>query len=301
VLTTSARPTRDGVVAATGGLALLLAGLSSGNNLLYLVAAPLWAALLLALPLGWWNVRGLQVRRVLPAELYAGREAPGSLLVRNPRRRLGATSLRVHDEDTTAAGTVERLPCGQIVTVPVRWRFGDRGPVRLSSVTVRSSWPFGFAEHVVQVPLVAEVVVYPRPLPAAGSALMGRTGMGAEEDVLGQGTGEFLGLRPYRPGDPPRTVHWPTTARVGTLQVVERSGETEVSVEVSVERCSGPAWERELSRATGEVHRALQLGRKVGLRLPAVQESPERHWPPSGGASWRRTLLEALARMPRLP
>jgi hypothetical protein len=55
------RPTRDGVVALIGSLLLGLVGFVSGNNLLYLVAAPVWAMLALALPLGWWNLRGLEV------------------------------------------------------------------------------------------------------------------------------------------------------------------------------------------------------------------------------------------------
>ena len=72
------RPTRDGVVAVVGSSLLGLVGFLSGNNLLYLVAAPVWAMIVLAVPLGVWNLRGLEVLRSLPAELYAGREAPGS-------------------------------------------------------------------------------------------------------------------------------------------------------------------------------------------------------------------------------
>ncbi|MEQ1502684.1 MAG: DUF58 domain-containing protein [Myxococcota bacterium] len=292
--------TRDGAIAAAGGLALLVVGLVSGNNLVYLVAAPVWAALGIAVPLGWWNLRGVQVRRELPTELYAGREARGALLVRNPRRRLGLSAAALADEGTGTTAEVARVPPGAIVRVPVRWRFGERGLAPITAVLVTSRWPFGFAEHQVRVPLPAALIVYPRPLPASARP---RTwsGIGAEEEAAGHGTGEFLGLRAYRAGDPPRTVHWPTTARVGALQVVERAGETEVSVEVEVAVARGAQWERELSRACGEVHRAVQLGRKVGLRLPAVGEVPARALAPSGGATWRRTLLEALALLPRVP
>lgn len=85
--------------------------------------------------------------------------------------------------------------------------------------------------------------------------------------------------------------------------VVERAGETELSVEIEVrwsESGSNASFERELSRATGEIHRALSQGRLVGLRLPAIQDQPQRHYPPSAGALWRRTLLEALAKLPRV-
>jgi uncharacterized protein (DUF58 family) len=294
------RPTRDGAIAVAGGIALLVVGALSGNNLLYLVAAPIWAILLLAVPLGWWNLRGLQIRRVLPTELYAGREAAGRLLVRNPRRRLRARAIVVVDEGTGAVGAVAHVDTGGIAELAVRWRFGERGPTRLTAVLLSSRWPFGLAEHQVRLPLAADLVVYPRPLPASSRPLWG-SGLGAEEEGQGHGTGEFLGLRACRTGDPPRTVHWPTTARMGTLYVVERAGETERAVEVEVRPATGTSWERELSRATGEIHRALQLGRKVGLVLPAVGEQPARALPPSVGGTWRRTLLEALALLPRVP
>lgn len=293
------RPTRDGAVALAGGLALLIAGMLSGNNLVYLVAAPIWAALALSVPLGWWNLRHVEVRRALPAELYAGREALGALLVRNGRRRMAACGLHLADEGTGAAASAERVEVGRVVSLPARWRFGERGPVRLVGVTIGSRWPFGLTEHTLRLPLPAELVVYPRPLPATAPP---RTwsGGGAEEQAVGRGPGELLGLRPYQAGDSPRTVHWPTTARTGELTVVERAGEAEVSVEVEVRDVGrGASWERELSRATGEVQRALQLGRRVGLRLPAVDGAPGRVLTPSSGGGWRRTLLEALARLPR--
>jgi uncharacterized protein (DUF58 family) len=301
VATSRIRPTRDGIVAAVGGVLLGLIGFASGNNLLYLVAAPVWAMVLLAVPLGWWNLRGLEVRRALPPELYAGREAAGRLLLRNGRPRLSARAIRVVDEGTGASGTVTAVLPGTIGAIPVRWRFGDRGPARLSAVTLSSRWPFGFADHSVVLPAPAELVVYPRPLPVVAAPRIWPGAVGPENESAGIGTGDFLGLRPYRPGDSPRTVHWPTTARVGALQVVERAGETEISVEVEVRPFTGLQWERELSVAVGEVHRALQLGRKVGLALPAVEGSSARRMAPAQGATWRRTLLETLALLPRVP
>lgn len=297
----TARPTRDGVVAALGGVLLGVIGFSTGNNLLYLVAAPVWAAVLLAAPLGWWNLRGLDVRRALPAELYAGREAAGRLLVRNGRRALSATALTLVDEGTGAHAELARVAPQTTGTAAVRWRFGDRGPAALTAVTIRSRWPFGFVEHAVRVRAPAELVVYPRPLPVGAAESLRPGPVGPEPESAGVGTGDFLGLRAYRLGDSPRTVHWPTTARVGALQVVERAGETEISVEIEVRAASGLQWERELSVAVGEVHRALQLGRKVGLLVPSVGGEPALRLPPSAGPTWRRTLLEALALSPRVP
>ena len=107
-------------------------------------------------------------------------------------------------------------------------------------------------------------------------------------------------MRPYRPGDRPGSIHWKTTARVGEVVVVERAGDVEPFVEITVDQRRGVAWERELSRATGEVIRAFGLGCRVGMVLRGVPGGDERFRPNSGGI-WRRSLLETLARQPELP
>ncbi|MCB9684319.1 MAG: DUF58 domain-containing protein [Alphaproteobacteria bacterium] len=289
------RVTRDGAVALAASVALLGAGVLSGNNLVYLVAAPLWAAVLLAVPLGFANLRGLGVRRQLPAELVAGRDGAGRLLLRNGRRRLAARDLRLIDEGSGAVGRCEEVAAGAVEGIPVRWRFADRGRTRLSAISVSSSWPLGLFEHVLTLRMPAELVVYPRPLPAAAPPKTSERG-GVEELELGRGTGDFVGIRPWREGDGRRGIHWMSTARTGAWMVVERAGETEVTVEIEVHPAVGLGWERELSRAAGEVGRAFQHGRKVGLRLPGPQAQ---RLEPQGGPAWRRTLLEVLALQPR--
>lgn len=286
-------------MALLGALGLGGVALISGNNLLYLVAAPVWAVLLLSLPLGAGNLRGLSIRRALPAELYAGRDAPGELLVQGGRWGWGSGGLELIDEGTGARGVLHHVAPRAVCSVAVRWRFESRGPARLSAVIVRSSFPFGFLEHTRRLPLPAEVLVYPRPLPSLGSMLPTQ-GLGRDDEGRG-GSGDLVDLRGYLPGDSPKRVHWPTTARLGSWVVVERGQERALAIEVRVEEVgSGPAWERELSRACGEIQRALASGLRVGLRLPDLPGRAARRLPPSSGGSWRRILLDALARLPRI-
>ncbi len=287
-------------MALAGAAALAAVALLSGNNLVYLVAAPLWAVLVVAVPVGWWNLRGVSVRRALPAELVAGRDAPGKLLVSCRRARLAAAALEVVDEGMGVVGHAERIEPGSTCAVPVRWRFGERGPARLEAVVVRSTFPFGLVEHVVRVPQAAEVLVWPRPHPS-GSAPRPAAGTGLDDERRVGGSGDFLGLRAWRDGDSPRRVHWPATARLGQVVVVERASERAPAVLVEVAPApTGPIWERELSRAAGEIQRALASGYRVGLSLPAVGGEGAREWMPASGGTWRRVLLDALARAPRI-
>ncbi|MBX2796306.1 MAG: DUF58 domain-containing protein [Myxococcales bacterium] len=295
------RVTRDGWLVLAGATGLAVVAWLSANNLLYLVASPVWAALLVSVPLGASNLAGLSVRRVLPAELYAGRDSPGRLLVRCPGRRFAALDLVVTDEGTGAVGHIQRIGARTWGEVSVRWRFGQRGAARLSAVWVRSTFPFGLMEHRRRLALAADLLVYPRPHP---SVLTPRASWeaGSEDDHRSGGAGDFLELRPYQPGDSIKRVHWPTTARLGQLLVVERAAERAPAVEVVVAHAaSGAVWERELSRACGEIQRALAQGYRVGLRVPAVDGSSAARLAPARGGQWRRTLLDTLARLPRLP
>jgi hypothetical protein len=87
---------------------------------------------------------------------------------------------------------------------------------------------------------------------------------------------------------------------VGEVVVVERTGEVESYVEVVVDQRTGIAWEREISRATGEIIRAFAKGCRVGMVLRGVGGGDERFRPNTGGV-WRRALLETLARQPDYP
>ncbi len=295
--------TRDGWAVVVGSVSLAAVAWISGNNLLYLVAAPVWAVLVLAAPLSALNLRGLQVRRVLPGELYAGREAPGELLVRAaPGLRLGAggaLDLHVADVGTGAIGHLPRLPAGRWVSVAVRWRFPTRGRAPLTAVEIRSTYPFGLLTHVRRLALPARILVYPRPHPASGIP-RAQLGAGLVEGPRSGGGGELVELRAYQPGDAPKRIHWPTSARLGLPVVAERAEERAPIVIVDVQRVTpGAAWERELSRACGEILRALALGHPVGLRLPELPGIPARAWPPGVGGRWRRELLDALAQLPR--
>jgi len=294
------RVTRDGLVYVALASALTAVAMISGNNLLFLVVAPLWSLWFLQWPLGRLNLRGVAVRRTLPAELYADQDAPGRWLLLNRRRFGVARSLVVEELGGSAVAMVPRVGAKSSRPVSAVWRFPSRGAVELSGVRVRSSWPFGLVTHEVVIALPAQLLVYPRPLPGrAGARPRARVGL-AEEPRPG-GAGDFLGLRDYRAGDPPRRIHWPATARLGRAVVVERAHEREHAVEVVIRRRRGREWERELSRACGEIQRATSRGEAVGLRIPGTTSSEPVRLAPALGASWRRRLLDALALAPESP
>jgi uncharacterized protein (DUF58 family) len=68
------------------------------------------------------------------------------------------------------------------------------------------------------------IVIFPRVVPLARLPVL--EGAAARPSLLGPGVQrgegqEFLGVREYRQGDSPRSIHWPSTARRGALVVRE--------------------------------------------------------------------------------
>lgn len=277
--------------------AVTLVAFASGNNLLYLIAAPLWAAAVAAPVLGHLNLRGLTADRELPAELFAGSDGAGRLVVRSRRRWIPAVALEVCEGDGGPTGSIARVEPRRAAAVRVSWRFARRGPRHLRGLEISSGFPFGLTRHSLQLHQPVDLLVYPAPLPGTpplrGEQLEGASRQGQAAG----GTGDFHGLRPYRPGDRPRSVHWPTSARAQDLLVVERTRDADPIVEVVVH--PRQPWERELSRATGEIVRAFARGRMVRLRLGGRNVGHRQ--PARADGAWRRSLLDALARMPEDP
>lgn len=91
---------------------------------------------------------------------------------------------------------------GEFFVGPSRLEFGD---------------PFGLRRHVLATREQSPVLVVPRvhALDSESMAAAALTGTSGER----LGSDSFESLREYAPGDPIKRIHWPTSARVGTLMV----------------------------------------------------------------------------------
>jgi uncharacterized protein (DUF58 family) len=224
--------------------------------------------------LGWWNLRNLQAVRRLPPDLFADRDAPGALVVRGR-----GADLHIEEADGSAAVAVSRAEGEE--EVPVRWAFSQRGLHHLGGLLVRSEHPFGWIAWSKALDERAEIVVWPavgRP-----SGRRGELPVPSPEDE------DFVGLRAYRVGDPPRSIHWRTTARAGVPMVALRRGESPAPRWIRVELRAGRPGERELCDAAADVLDAADDGRPVGMIL-----GDDRIEPGLGRGHVRR-LLDALA------
>jgi uncharacterized protein (DUF58 family) len=107
----------------------------------------------------------------------------------------------------------------------LRWRrpltCRHRGVFRLGDVRLRTGDPFGFFERERQSSDDLELLVYPRVVPLQRLALTPEhpsMDVASPHSPVADPT-RTATVRDYRAGDPPRLIHWPTTARTGRMQV----------------------------------------------------------------------------------
>lgn len=270
-------PTSVGWVVVASALGALALGFAAGDNVVVLVGMVLVAPVLVDLWLGRRALDGLDVQRVLPDEIFAGRPARGGIAVRGGRAR----GLRV----TCAGGAVARVDERDRV-VPTSWQFEPRGVHAFDGFEVSTRWPLGFFERTTHVPGPVVVVVAPTPL--GGKADPNASTRDDVDEGGGRGPlGELCDLRPYAPGDRVRSIHWPTSGRVGEIMVAVRTrGRSDDPI---IEVSDQGSRERALSVACGAV-----IAQKGSYRLVLDGHT----FGPDAGAAFRRRMLSALAEAP---
>ncbi|MFJ4221254.1 DUF58 domain-containing protein [Curtobacterium luteum] len=198
-------------VAVSAGL-LLLVLLVLGTVLAFVVAAPLRGSRTAARAV----VQVGEVYRERVTLRGTGlRFGPRSTLL--VREQLDDVFASVTDAETYATVGPRTPPA----VLDVEALAMHRGRGLVGPVTIRVEDPFGLLRVDRPVVRAEEVVVVPASVPLAAldtGALAGA--VSADEGRVGQGgSADDSELRPYRPGDPIRRVHWGQSARRGELHV----------------------------------------------------------------------------------
>lgn len=178
-----------------------------------------------------------------------------------------------------------------------------RGEYPLLPPRLTSGFPFGLWEAgrpvTCESPLLVWPAVFAVPgVPEAASNSRSREGV-VPQNRTGD-SGDVLGVRPYRRGDPRRRIHWAQTARHDRLIVCERQAmsspraQVVLDAEPGVHRGAGPSGSREW---------AIRLAASLAEGLLSQGVSVEAVWggrvfPADAGDSHRRRLLDSLARLP---
>ena len=181
-----------------------------------------------------WNVEGLRLHREMPAQVFAGESFGATVFVRRILRSKylirDGYDLQIRDkllQTSSVFHAVARLNGRTGNAVELKARLPRRGLHRRARYEIKSRWPFGLYEykiagHYEPRPNGAadEIIVFPRPF--LSSVLLHqleqfRAETIAKNSIEHDDAGDFRGIRPYRPGDPVKSIHWAATARSGEL------------------------------------------------------------------------------------
>jgi len=184
----------------------------------------------------------------------------------------------------------------------VRTPLVRRGHFRIEPLQIRTGDPFGFFEASASVGQGVTLVVYPRidALPLWRLPPANIEGAHASPERTLQTTPLATTVRPYAPGDSMNRIHWPTTARLGEIQVkefeLERTADAWIflDLESSLEAGTGDLSTTEVAvRAAASIaDKAIGENRAVGLTVNAHRATV---LPADRGARQRLEILQLLA------
>jgi uncharacterized protein (DUF58 family) len=267
------RPTREGWWFIGACLTVGLAATNTGNNLLYLILAMMLSFMAVSGVLSEQTMRHLRLERERPRRLFAGVPASFGVRLTNRKRRLPSFALHLSEADPgggrTASHFVLKVPPGGREAWQYALTFPRRGRHYLPGLQTLTRFPFGLFAKVSRPILPDPVLVYPALRSLSPEEVPAVLDPGwRERDRRGQGA-NLRNLRPYRPGDDPRLLHWKISAKAGDLMVKELADEERPRVRLLVEDPApgtpAEVMEAGLSYAASLAAHAIRLGSQVEL------------------------------------
>jgi uncharacterized protein (DUF58 family) len=267
--------TREGKVYVLVTLGVGFAAVNTGNNLLFLVLGLMLGLIIVSGILSEATLRGLVPHRSCPPRVEAGRTFSVELSLRNGKRRGASYSVELRDE---IDGQPFKRRCfflrvapGEERAISYRCELPDRGLAHFDGIVVSTRFPFGLFEKRRFAAFESEVIVLPAPLDVrlpTGLVVEGSGSRTAERRGPGQ---DFLELREMVPGDDPRRIHWPSSARTGNLLLSETEAEAHGFVEVVLDPAPAGPGGYGLAQAEIAIRAAGSLVREAVRRGLAVR------------------------------
>ena len=292
-------PTRAGWLLGVTLLVLLLGSINYQLNLGYVLTFLLAGSALVGMHVAHATLRGLALQLHPPPAVFAGTTVHATVQVGNPGRRtryavgLGGW----HSEDWAWAD----IPAHGSSMLPLNWPAPARGLHSLPPLTVQTCFPLGTFRVWTVWRTAARVLVYPAPEPRApdlpATPTPGLRAAGSQRQTADASMEDWDGVRPYRPGDPLKTVLWKKAAQRDSLVSREATASACGEVWLDLARTglpTGADTEARLARLCAWVLAAHQQDLRFGMRLGAKTIVPQQ------GLAHRNHCLRALALYPQL-
>jgi len=230
-----------GIRLAVLALAMGLAALNTGNNLIYLMLSLVLGLAATSTVASIWSLRRLRLQPHLPAEavrgqpFLAGVEAGG----RFPFLPQTWVDVRIHglgrpvEVSVAVDGREARGTGSTMVTIDRRGVYEDL------TLTAATGYPLDLALYRIRRPIGAGLVVLPSFRPLSSLKIPGGGPDGSRDAAAHSAAGagfELRDIREYTPADDARHIDWRSTARARRLMVREFERERDRSLDLVLDR-----------------------------------------------------------------
>ena len=276
-----------------GGFAFILAvmwyvGMAQGNSAAYLLFFLLLSVLLVSIPKTYSNLTSLQLSAESPKPAFVGEEISLQVELVNiskPTRCAITLSLPGIGE---ASELVDEVPGLGATRTVLRFPAAQRGAHEIPALSLASIYPLGILKRERQMSARQNYLVYPKP--AGDPNLPRESGRNASATETFQPEGDdFVGVRPYHPGEAQRHIDWKAVARGHPLMCKQFAKEGGGALHLDFGSIPLGSVEAKLSQLALWIVKAEQAGRPYSISLPKLQI------PASTGEAHYHQCLRALA------
>lgn len=277
-------PTRIGLLFSLAAFTLLLASVNYQLGLGYALTFLLASTGVVSMLYTHRNLAGIRAFAAPPVPVFAGEEARFDIWLGNGTDLARYALIVEHGAQKSRVNLAPRESASIAISAPAV----KRGYLDCPDFVVATAFPLSLLRSWSRViRLDQRCLVYPHPADRADMRPMRADG--SEGRGPSPGSDDFLGLRPFQPGDSPLRISWKTLARGLGPHIKQFGGESGTRLWIDWQALGPSDTEERLSQMCRLVLDAEAAGLEYGLRLP------QRVIAPATGLSHQHRCLEALA------
>ncbi len=212
------------------------------------------------------NIYGIKIELDIPEEIYANRDTPIKIVIKNNKRFLPSFILRIYSDyfDTFIPYISSDGKSEKHIIV----KFKNRGEFSIDEIYLCSVFPFNFFVRCVTLKVSYRFVVFPEPKKCqvfSDERLTVKKKGERFTDRIGF-EGDIVSIREYNAGDPLKYIHWKASAKTGKLKTKELGDNLNQPVVIDLNYFEGDL-ERRLSCGTYLVLNLYKKSIPFGLKL----------------------------------
>ena len=255
-------PTGSGWVLMAILFAMLLASMNYSNNMGYTLCFLLTSLMLVSFLYTRYNIKRLAITNVQTQPVFAGETLRFAFDLQN-NSSTRRTAIYAGDLSGPFSATPNSCTTAEI-SIPA----SKRGRFTLSSITLWTVYPMGLFRARCHIRVNKVYIIYPKPIGTLQWPPLENHEEEASEGFYARGGDDFVGVRPWRPGESMHHIDWKAVARGRPLSIKEFTGGGTEQLWFDWYQLGGMEMETRLSQLARWVLEAAQEGREFGLRMP---------------------------------